>query len=249
MDKFLDYIERFKFAIFGTLFVHIFIFLASNFITVQDMQKVPVAEVKIEIPLDDIEFDEEMLEMLDMEKPDLKPQDISNLATNENDDREKSYEDYSINPEDLSAEAKLSAKELEAQYFKEAAANNDRTDFAANMEEHEVNGSKSQENKNNHGGANQFAGDVMISYNLTDRKSYSLPNPGYTCNGSGVVVIIVKVDKSGVVKDATYSSGKSRSATSCMIERALKYAKKSRFDYSAGSGLQQGTITYKFIGK
>jgi hypothetical protein len=99
------------------------------------------------------------------------------------------------------------------------------------------------------GGANQYAGEVMISYNLKDRKAYKLPNPGYTCNGSGVVVITIKVDKSGEVKLANFNAEKSSGATECMINRALTYAKKSRFDYAANAGIQTGTITYKFLGK
>jgi len=34
-----------------------------------------------------------------------------------------------------------------------------------------------------------------------------------------------------------------------MIERALKYANKSRFDYKSSVVVQSGIITYKFMGK
>lgn len=250
MDNFLDNIEKYKFAIFGTLIVHIIVFFFTIFTTVKEVGFMPPIEVAIEIPLDDIEFEHEMEEILDLDKVPLPSENISNLAADANDNREKSYEDYSTLNEDISEDAMMSAKELEAKYFEEAAANNERTDVAENMEKHQIkeNNNSNKENVST-GGANAFAGEVMISYNLKGRKSYSLPNPGYTCNGSGVVVIQIKVDKSGTVKDANYLPSSSNGASTCMINRALKYAKKSRFDYKGSTSMQTGTITYKFVGK
>ncbi len=245
MDKFLDYIEKFKFAIFGTIFIHILVFFFSIFTTVKDVDRMVSPVIALEIPLDDIELEEEIESQLDEEGNPIIPSEVSSSAVDVNDDREKSFEDYSTNSE----EAKLSAKELEAEYFKEAAKNNERSEYADEMEEHKLNKIEDPKNNTTSGGTNAFAGEVMISYNLKGRKSYSLPNPGYTCNGSGVVVVKIKVDKSGKIKDATYDAVTSKRATSCMIERALKYANKSRFDYKSAQVVQSGTITYKFMGK
>lgn len=251
MDKFLDYIEKFKFAIIATLVFHLAFFLWSNFVTVKDITRIPPPEVDIEIPLDDIEFDEEMMKMLDLDKEPLPNQNLANMAADANDNREKSYEDYSTYEEDFSEEAQMSAKELEAKYFNEVALseNNDRHNKLENIDKHELKTYDKSTKNTTSGGKNAYAGEVMISYNLKGRKAYSLPNPGYTCNGSGVVVIQIKVDKSGSVKFADYSASQSNHATQCMIERAIKYAKKSRFDYVSGSGMQTGTITYKFVGQ
>lgn len=251
MDKFLDYIEKFKFAIIATLVFHLAFFLWSNFVTVKDITRIPPPEVDIEIPIDDIEFDEEMMKMLDLDKEPLPNQNLANMAADANDNREKSYEDYSTYEEDFSEEAQMSAKELEAKYFNEVASseNNDRHNKLENIDKHELKTYDKSTKNTTSGGKNAYAGEVMISYNLKGRKAYSLPNPGYTCNGSGVVVIQIKVDKSGSVKFADYSASQSNHATQCMIERAIKYAKKSRFDYVSGSGMQTGTITYKFVGQ
>jgi len=251
VDKFLDYIEKFKFAIIATLVFHLAFFLWSNFVTVKDIKRIPPPEVDIEIPLDDIEFDEEMMKMLDLDKEPLPNQNLANMAADANDNREKSYDDYSTNEEDFSEEAQMSAKELEAKYFNEVASseNNDRHNKLENIDKHELKTYDKSTKNTTSGGKNAYAGEVMISYNLKERKAYSLPNPGYTCNGSGVVVIQIKVDKSGSVKFADYSASQSNHATQCMIERAIKYAKKSRFDYVSGSGMQTGTITYKFVGQ
>lgn len=245
MDKFLDYIEKYKLAIFGTIIIHIMVFFFSIFTTVKDVNRMASPVVSLEVPLDDVELEEEDIsESTDEENPNFSGE-VSNSISNENDERDRSYEDYSTNSE----EAKLSAKELEAQYFKEAAENNERSEYAEEMEEHQVKEKVKTKSNTTSGGANAFAGEVMISYNLKGRDAYDLQNPGYTCNGSGVVVIKIKVDKSGKVKDATYDTVASKRATTCMVERALLYAKKSRFNYKSTTGVQAGTITYKFMGK
>jgi len=245
MEKLLNYIEKFKFAIFGTIFIHILVFFFSIFTTVKDVNRMISPEILLEIPLDDVELEEDIVPELDEDGNPKLPSEVSSLASDVNDERDRSYEDYSTNSE----EAKLSAKELEAQYFKEAAENNERSDIAKEMEAHKLNKIEDPKKNTTDGGANAYSGEVMISYNLKGRKAYSLPNPGYTCNGSGVVVIKIKVDKSGKVKDAYYNAATSKRATTCMVERALKYANKSRFDYKSSVAMQTGTITYNFVGK
>lgn len=249
MDQFLDKIEKYKFAIIGTIVIHMLVFFFSLFTTIKNVGFMPPPEIAVEIPLDDIEFEPEIAEILDLDKEPQPAQDISNLAADANDNRDKSYDDYSTNAEDLSAESMMSAKELEAKYFEEAAANNDRTDVASNMEEHKLNETKSNNDNVTTGGQNAYAGEVMIKYNLKGRKSHSLHNPGYTCNSSGTVMIQIKVDKNGDVKDAVFMPSGSSGATECMIQKSIRSAKKSRFDYKAGASMQAGTITYKFIVK
>jgi hypothetical protein len=249
MDRFLDNIEKYKFAIIGTLVIHILVFFFSIFTTVKNVGFITPPEVEIEIPLDDIEFEPEIAEILDLDKEKLPAQEVSNLAADANDIRDKSYEDYSTNPQDLSEESMLSAKELEAKYFEEAAAKNDRSNVADNMEEHKLNEKKSDKTNVTTGGENAYAGEVMIKYNLADRKSHSLHNPGYTCNSIGTVVVQIKVDKNGDVKETSFVPGASNGATECMIEKSIRSAKKSRFDYKGGTAMQTGTITYKFIVK
>ena len=88
----------------------------------------------------------------------------------------------------------------------------------------------------------------MVSFNLSGRDAYSLPVPGYTCNGSGKVVIQIKVSASGDINETKFLPGKSPGATECMVSKAKRYAKKSRFNMG-GSGIQTGTITYTFKGQ
>lgn len=251
MDNVLDYIERYKFAIIGTTIIHVAFFFYANFTTVEKPYKFvePVAEITI--PIEDIMLDPEMMEQMNLNNQ--PSEEVYNMAADANDNREKSYDDYST--QDMEHFDETSAKDLEKQYFEEWAATHPDSDNNSNSS----NNNKSDNNKsdNNHvdksiktGGSNAFAGEVMVSYNLTNRKAHSLPKPGYKCNSSGTVVIDVKVDKSGDVKSAVFNSGASRGADECMVNQAMTYAKKSRFNFSSSSGSSQsGTITYKFVSK
>ncbi len=254
MDQFLINIEKYRYAILGTILFHILIFVVSSFTSVQPVTKMPDEEIRMEIPLDDIEFEPEIEEILDLKKEPIPTENVSNLAADANDTRERDYENFSTNKDEIDQAVLDDAKELEAQFFKEAAANNPNhvnTQTQSNVDV-ETNATKKDKPKDNptlSGGAdNAFAGEVMISYNLKGRKAYALPNPGYTCNSSGTIVIQIKVDNSGDVKDIKFLSNLSSGASECLVERASNYAKKARFDFKSG-GVQTGTITYKFMAR
>ena len=250
MDQFLLNIEKYKFPILGTVLLHIIIVVASSFTQVQNVFRMPPEEITIEVPLEDIEFEPEIEEILDLKKEPLPEANISNVAADANDTREKSYENYSLNKEDVSEEVLANAKALEKQFFEEAAANNPANQ-AQNDNDHtpiETKADLIKTNNNSNSSDKAFAGEVMISYDLPNRKAFALPNPGYTCKSSGVVVIEIKVGSDGKVKSTSFLSNRSTNATDCLVERALRYANKSRFN-SASAGNQTGTITYKFLGQ
>lgn len=88
-----------------------------------------------------------------------------------------------------------------------------------------------------------------------ERYGMRVPAPSYLCKESGMVVIEIKVNQNGqVVAAKTGSSvtieGKSYSTSTsneCLISRAMKYAKKSKFNenYSAPRS-QSGYIVYRY---
>jgi hypothetical protein len=213
----------------------------------------PDPEISLSIPLDDIEFDPEIMKMMDLDKT-QPSEEIYNLAADQNDTREKSYDDFST--QEIDDQVEFDAKQLEQQYFDEWAATHDKGDngSTADIELDKDKNNKNPNEINNSNiktdGSNAFAGSVMVSFNLKDRKAHSLPKPGYTCNSSGTVVIDIKVDKNGGMRTATYNPSKSRGADECMISKALKYARKSRFNLSnSAPSTQSGSITYKFVSK
>jgi len=86
---------------------------------------------------------------------------------------------------------------------------------------------------------------TSISYSLVDRNAYSLPPPIYTCIEGGKVVINIKVGRDGYVTEATFNETSSGTNNYCLIDNAITYALKARFNPDSKAS-QIGTITYLF---
>ncbi len=253
--NFLDYIERYKFAIMGTVLFHVGVFIYANFDTIDRPfnNQEPITEV--EIPLEDILFDPEVEKLLEINKGDEEVEDVTNVAADANDNREKSYENFST--QELDEQVLNDAKALEKQYFEEWAATHPGEDPSNFIPDNSDNSDNSDDNNNtidnnsvDTDGDYAAAGTVIASWDLKNRKVHSLRKPGYLCNRAGTVVVQIKVDQNGKVKAASYLAEMSSNATECMIEQAVKYAKKARFNFSSTAPASQtGTITYKFVKK
>ena len=89
---------------------------------------------------------------------------------------------------------------------------------------------------------------TSVSYSLVDRNNYELPPPIYTCIEGGKVVVNIKVDAYGYVKEATFNSKSSNTSNGCLVDNAITYALRARFDTSTKAS-QIGTITYIFQSK
>jgi len=89
---------------------------------------------------------------------------------------------------------------------------------------------------------------TTISYSLLDRNSQKLPPPIYTCIEGGKVVVNIEVNENGYVTDAGYNEKSSGTSNGCLVDNAIAYALKAKFNSSAKSS-QKGTITYLFQSK
>lgn len=254
MDQVLYYIERYKFAILGTIVFHVVVFITTNFTTLKRPFDMDEVILQADMPFDEIALDPEIMELLEIEPlPDNQgvPENVTNAAADENDSRQESYENFSTSEIDEQVES--DAKSLEQQYFNEWANSHGNDGSSADIREEQeyvtdVNNRK-PDNTIDKGGNTKAAGEVLVSFNLKDRKPHSLPKPGYTCDRSGTVKIDIKVDQNGEVKSASFNASGSKNADECMIQQAIKFAKKSRFNYSSSApSSQSGTITYRFVG-
>lgn len=255
MDRFLDFIERHKFAIIGTVLFHFILFLGTNFVTMKNPYHFDEGEeeiTEVEIETDAIEVDEEMLEMLNQQNQINNNEPIYNLAADANDNRERSYENFST--QDIDQQVASEAQALEQQYMQEWAERHERGEDGFDQIEDPTENRSDDFSKYDNGsidnqGENAFAGQVMVSFNLKDRDAHALEIPGYTCYGSGTVVINIKVDRAGMVKSTEFNAAQSSGASTCMIEKAERYAKRARFSYNENGQSSNGTITYQFIGQ
>ncbi|MBK8925619.1 MAG: hypothetical protein IPM74_06860 [Crocinitomicaceae bacterium] len=254
----LNFIEKYKFAILGTVLLHVAFVIYSNFVTVKRPFRVEEPVLPLDIPIEDMPIDPEIMKMLeDKQNAQNQNQDVYNVTSDANDSRDKSYDNFST--QDMDEQVYNNTKALEQQYFDEWASTHGDGGNKSNESSLDIQQKDKQQNKQNQNnvdksidtdGNKSFAGDVMASFDLKDRKAHALEKPGYTCNSAGTVMLEIKVDKNGSVRDVTYLPSGSSNATECMIEQSIKYAKRSRFNYSdSAPAVQTGTITYKFVSK
>ncbi|WP_108867592.1 hypothetical protein [Aquimarina aquimarini] len=84
-----------------------------------------------------------------------------------------------------------------------------------------------------------------LTYSLENRKAVDLPNPVYTCNGSGKVVVKIEVNKNGYVVNTKVDKKKSTTRNECLFDNAMDYARQALFSRS-DIDEQEGSITYYF---
>ena len=89
---------------------------------------------------------------------------------------------------------------------------------------------------------------TSITFSLLDRMRRRIPTPTYTCIETGKVVINIDVNSSGDVISAVFNSNSSTTSNGCLVDNAIKYAKKATFNSSSKSS-QKGTITYLYVRK
>jgi hypothetical protein len=84
-----------------------------------------------------------------------------------------------------------------------------------------------------------------VTFTLKGREKKDIPNPIYTCNGSGKVVVKIEVNQNGYVIDAKIDKKKSSTRNECLFDNALDYAQDALFS-SSELKEQKGYITYYF---
>jgi hypothetical protein len=87
------------------------------------------------------------------------------------------------------------------------------------------------------------------SFRLKGRKALYFPNPVYTCEGFGKVVLNIEVSDMGKVVRTSVNKSASSTTNLCLIDSAIEYAEQTRFTTKAGVQSQEGTITYIFPGQ
>lgn len=87
-----------------------------------------------------------------------------------------------------------------------------------------------------------------IAFSLVGRSASLIPNPIYTCDTSGKIVVNITVNEEGIVTGTSINKGSSTSNNECLIDNALEYAAGAVFSKLPGRNAQKGTITYFFQG-
>lgn len=87
--------------------------------------------------------------------------------------------------------------------------------------------------------------ESTVSYNLVDRDALYIPNPVYTCDARGKIVLSITVNNKGAITQMTVNKKASTSLNGCLIDQALTYANEAIFN-SSPKATQLGSITFNF---
>ncbi len=94
-----------------------------------------------------------------------------------------------------------------------------------------------------------FKGASRIKYYVRGRWKVALRNPIYTCPDDmhGWISVNIQVDRQGRVVHVQYDPKRSTSTKECLIDAALEYARRTRFNADPhGPPLSYGYIRYLF---
>ena len=203
------FIDRYKLGILTAFAVYIGIFIYLEMQTYT--RYFPIIPFNDE-PLLELQKEELLLtpEQIQIQE-DLNSGDLKNISRDQNDSRERSSENWQENKS--AQEIEQSIKEYEKSLYQDNGGELERAKILKESEQRK-NDLKKQaplkpENKESSGAKTVYAGNVMVSWSLSQRtahlnNNWYVRNPGYTCGqgSSGKITVQIKVNQNGSVIDA-----------------------------------------------
>ncbi|MGA8853488.1 MAG: hypothetical protein WB492_04845, partial [Christiangramia sp.] len=210
MDFFEDFFDRHK-ALIITSLVFVILMLALYNLRLSSNNE-EVSEMLVQ--LDQIKMLQE--EEKQTEKPEEKAQaPRRNIQTNQayNEDKETREADFK-NELDKIFE-KNSAEQEQAENENTEGSNGNYSVNKKNSEEKKKrsDGDDSAEDASQKSAAYDYS---SISFSLKGRRAVKIPNPVYTCDTAGKIVINITVDANGYVIDSSVNRGSSTSTNECL---------------------------------
>ena len=232
-------------AILITLVIHVAALLYFNISTLETKVYVIPNTAILELDFKDPEEIEKIINPEEEIQTPENNQTLKDLMKDIQDIRNQSYENYSESEieqkqlEAVEAENKKSVEELREKGIEGFDPSKFETKTTKKDDKKEKTESKKE---------NAFAGKVTKECNVPGREC-STKTPAYICKGGGKVYIEINVDKIGRVKNARVIPSKSTVKIECILNTALKFAKKTTRVSSdlEGSNSQTGYIIYNFI--
>jgi len=252
IDRLLDHFSLLFLGIIGALIIHAVLLFFLLFKNIHTAEPDLSTGLKRAVEVEFMSKDEVIEEQLQAENPNLSPDEIKNLTTYANDDREKSMTDYGRIASEEQIENELlkeydqKEKDLFDKARKDKAYSTDHLPDASNVDLTNYDEKVALRDNNN-----AYAGRGMAHLDLgnpkrVSRKGY-IKIPGYTGLNGGTIVINIVVDPVGNVVEATVNYGSTTVSETDAIQTALSYAWKERFVRNESAPKKQyGTITYTF---
>ena len=223
-----------------------FLVLAFFFLGVKPYQNPNPEEAFIEIPViqEPLPEEEELEEEITTQPSKVKSHQAYNLSELQNESKDlfseedpirKAIEEQQLGSvEDLVAENEKTLEEHKKSLELAMAARKEQIKAQIEARENERNSKKGNRQS-------------TVSYDLKGRNEVKIPNPVYTCDALGKIVLDIEVNSTGTIIKKEYNKKASTSSNGCLIDQALLYASDALFN-SAAIISQKGTITFNFQG-
>ncbi|KAA1243197.1 hypothetical protein [Aquimarina sp. RZ0] len=233
----MEFIEKHKALIITSMLMGIFVLSLYNINMIN--RKKEQSEILMEIPEELLaKMEEPEEEIIEQEQRELIASKRTHDAYNE--DFEDS-EDFEQRIKSLTEAPEEASEEITDP--NEIAEGEAPIEEEINKEEEELPDPKNEEKPVSKEANSRHSSS---SYTLKDRTVVGqLPNPIYTCNGSGKVVVKIEVNQNGYVVDAKIDKKNSSTRNECLFDNALNYARDALFSASEITE-QKGSITYYF---
>jgi len=236
----MDFFDRHKALIITLLFFSVLLLGLFNFNLANKNRKAR----EILMDLDNLKIEEPVVE-----KP--EPEEVPKKNTRET---AQTHQAFNENLEDREENLDQQLKEIfeKNSALQTEASENETSNSSGNFDfqdkKKEQVQKKSDGNKTSTVTSTKKGGidHSSISFSLLGRSAVDIPNPVYTCDRSGKIVVNISVNAEGRVTSTSVNKGSSSTTNECLTDQALEYAAKAVFSRLPGRNSQPGTITYNF---
>ncbi len=241
---FLDWFERHKFGVVGTLMLHTMMLFAMA------MSKLPQEskeKVQPEMVME-LATPEELPPDPTLQPPLLASVPVKNLTSNitASSSQPRMFLSHGAQ-ERISSSVEEDLRSFEAEEFAKLAEERKLAGKEVAMPELDPSKWEKERYMKRDPQPVKVEGLTTVAVDLVGRTDIHLDVPAYLCEGQGQVVVRISVARDGTVSRADEDVTRTH-ADECMIEHALSSARAARFtSNSSAPDPQRGTITYTFL--
>lgn len=237
---FLDWFERHKMGVIGTLTIHtLVLFLFSLW----NLRATPTEEERSDMRIEVVSEAEaeEMVEQILQQESGI-PEKVTNLTSNITAETRPQF-----SQQRLAERVENDLKAMEQAEFDRLAEERKARGEEVTMPELDPSKWNKELYMDKAAEPVRIEGATTVWHDLKDRVRGS-GAPGYLCPEQGRVAIRVAVDRKGTVTKAEIDRAQSSHTDDCMEEHALRSAKTTRFNASPGAtDPQLGTVYFRFL--
>lgn len=244
----LDFIERHKEGILGTIIIHL---VLATIVLIMKINTIQNRETALNVNLLTEEEVKELLDPEEKKEDQVRQKEIftpaereylgmRNIGTNEADQKASDRIDQMVN--DIKNELNIKdPSPADRQQTPQQAPSENAIPDKTIKEDKTITRSST-------GVRTFYKGPTTVSYYLDGRYHENLPIPVYKCQGNGKVVLKIDVNQQGYVVNFEIDRAQSNIPDACILETAERAAKTTRFNIvTTGPAIQKGTLTYIFI--